>query len=337
MLSRFQSALFSVFERDANFITKVSSRFRVLKKIPGAKSLANATFHVLNELTWLLPSKNTIEIQGSKMYVNVRDKDSAMRKTFRSYALRRVHEQSTTDLFKKVVKEGNCVVDLGANIGYFTLLAAKLVGQKGKVYAFEPEPRNYSYLLKNIELNNYDNVVAIQKAVSDKTATTKLFICPYDTGHHTIHQYEGIQAYKPDFVDKKKDFVEVDITTLDDFFKDQPIDVLKMDIEGAEPLALAGMDRVIRANQRLKMFVEFFPLLIKKMGGSPEGFISKVLEYHFSIFLIGGDYILHDYTHPMTSGLLKVNSIEELMDLCAGEMDHLNLFLGRNGSSDGLS
>jgi len=334
MLSRFQSVLFSAFEGATNSIIKVSSRFQVLKRIPGAIALFNAAFYVLNELAWLLPSKTTIEIQDSKMYVNVHDKDPAMRKTFRSYSRRRVHEKSTTDLFKKVVKEGDCVVDLGANIGYFTLLSAKLVGKKGKVYAFEPEPRNYSYLLKNIELNGYDNVVAMQKAVSDKIAKTKLFICPYDTGHHTIHQYDGIQAYRPDFVDKKKDFVEVEMTTLDDFFKEQPINVMKMDIEGAESLALLGMDRVIRENPGLKMFIEFFPLLIKKMGNSPEGFISRLLEYNFSIFIVPGDYTMQDHTNPDYGKLHKVNSIDELMNLCSGQKDHVNLFLKRAENSD---
>lgn len=82
------------------------------------------------------------------MYVNVWEKDPSMRRTFRAYAANLVHEESTTELFKKIVRPGSIVADLGANIGYFTLLAARLAGKDGHVYAFEPEPRNYSYLVK---------------------------------------------------------------------------------------------------------------------------------------------------------------------------------------------
>ena len=326
MMSKFRSILVSAFEKACKLL-----RGTGIRKIPGVRKV----HHVLNEFLWLWPNKDVLEIQGSKMYLNVHDKDPDMRHTFRVYALNRVHEESTTILFKKVVEEGDTVVDLGANIGYFTLLAAKLVGKKGKVYSFEPEPRNYNYLLKNIELNGYDNVFAIQKAVSDEAGKTKLYICPYDTGHHTINQYGGIKAYKPDLVDNKKDFVEVETVTLDEFFKGtkQPIDVIKMDVEGSEMLALSGMDRVVKESKNLKIFVEFFPLLIREMGGSPEEFIRRLLEdYNFSMFIIGHDYSMHDYA-PI-KGYLKINDVDELMNLCKGEMDHVNLFIKKGRGKD---
>jgi FkbM family methyltransferase len=260
------------------------------------------------------------------MYVNVNEKDYSMRKTFEAYASNLVHETATTELFKKVVKEGNVVIDLGANIGYFTLLAARIVGSKGKVYSFEPEPKNYNYLLKNIKLNNYENVIAIQKAVSDKNEKNKLFICPYESGHHTIKQHEGIEAYRPDTFNKRKEFIEIETITLDDFFENQeePIDVIKMDIEGAEMLALSGMNRIIRTNKKLKMFVEFFPLLIEKMGNSPREFIRKLLEdYHFSIFIIPDDY------NASKGEMIKINNLQEVMNLRKDEKDHFNLFLTR--------
>ena len=241
MSSKLKLTLFSAYKKI------LTSRYgRTLRYAPGANFLFG--------LLW--PYENTIEVQGSKMYVNIYDKDPIMRRTFRAYALEGVHEESTTILFKKVVKEGDVVVDLGANIGYFSLLAAKLVGKKGKVYSFEPEPRNYNYLLKNIELNGYDNVFATQKAVGEEAGKVKLYICPYDTGHHTINQYGGIKeyesVYKYDSTEDKKEFVEVEKVSLDDFFKDrtQQIDVIKMDVEGAEMLALSGMNRIIKEKKK---------------------------------------------------------------------------------------
>ena len=315
-MTKIKIFLFSILKVIRNLVIGMG-----LSKIPGMLIAYDFFFRHF----W--PHQDIIEIQGSKMYVNVNDKDPSMRKTFQDYALNRIHEENTTKLFKQTVKEGDTVVDLGANIGYFTLLAASLVGEKGKVYAFEPEPRNYNYLAKNIELNSYNNVFAIQKAVSDKNAKTKLYICPYDTGHHTIKQYEGIRDYKPEFLTKEEKFIEIETIILDDFFKDkeQLIDVIKMDVEGAEMLALSGMDKIIKQSKNLKMFIEFFPLLIRKMGSSPEEFIRKLLEdYRFLIFVIGEDY------YARNKELLRINKVDELMALCKDEKDHLNLFIEKS-------
>lgn len=312
-MKRLKLNLFKVLKKIYSFLIGTG----IHRKLPFMAPIYDFLFQYL----WSYPE--VIEIQGSKMYINVREKDPKMRKTFQSYALDRTHEEITTRLFKKTVKEGNIVIDLGANIGYFTLLAANLVGKRGKVYAFEPEPKNYNYLLKNIRLNNYDNVLATQKAVSDKIGRTNLYICEHDTGHHTINQYEGIKNYKPN-TDNKETFIEIDTVTLDDFLKnkEKAVDIIKMDIEGAEVLALSGTKEIIRQNQNIKMFIEFFPLLIKKMGSSPEEFIRKLLEdYGFSVFVIGKDY------DARNQELLRINNVDEVMAFCKGEKDHLNLFI----------
>lgn len=292
-------------------------KLRLHKIIPGSYIL----YDFLVRFLW--PYQNIIEIQGSKMYVNILDKDRAMRQTFEGYASKKIHEEVTTNLFKNIVKEKNVVVDLGANIGYFTLLAARLIGENGKVFAFEPEPKNYNYLVKNIELNNYKQVNALQMAVSNKKGKTKLFICNYDTGHHTINKYEGVKAYSGGRPTKEKS-IEIETTTLDEFFRgnENSVNVIKMDVEGAEVLALAGMDKILKTNKKLKMIIEFFPLLIKSMGSSPEEFIRKLLEdYKFSIYVIPDDY------NALKGKMIKINKVEELMSICKGEKDHLNLFL----------
>ena len=197
MLQQLKSILFSSLDQGRRSLSGLG-----MGKIPGI----NQVYNYLFEFLW--PENNVLEVQGSKMYLNIHDKSHG--KTFRYYAMNRVHEEFTTILFKHFIKEGDIVVDCGTNIGYFTLLAAKLTGMKGKVYSFEPEPKNYNFLLKNIDLNGYNNVFPANKAVSDKTGTVKLYICPYDTGHHTINQYGGIKEYRPDYIDDKKDFVEIE-------------------------------------------------------------------------------------------------------------------------------
>lgn len=305
--------LLIIFKSVSDFLRET----RIYKIIPFRKELYNLIFQTI----W--PYGEILEIQGSKMYVNIHDKNPAIRETFQAYAINQIHEPATTSLFKKIVKKGDVVVDLGANIGYFTLLAANLTGKEGRIYCFEPEPKNYSYLLKNIKLNNYANVSANQKAVSDKNGKTRLYICEHDTGHHTINQYEGIKNYKPN-IENKENFVEIETVTLDNYLerKERAVDVIKIDVEGAEMLALLGMDGIIRKSKNLKMFIEFFPLLIKSMGSSPEDFVRKLLnDYSFSIFIIPDDY------NASNEKMIKINSVEELMSFCQGEKDHINLFL----------
>ena len=147
--------LLSLFEKASRFFLRIG-----INRIPGV----SAAYYLLNELFWLGPTRTVREIEGSKMYLNPRVK-GPMRVAFRSYIRSRGKEKLTTQLFKEVVKGGYTVLDIGANIGYFTLLAARLVGKKGKVYAFEPEPRNYSMLLRNVTLNEYENVPGPSKFI----------------------------------------------------------------------------------------------------------------------------------------------------------------------------
>ena len=265
----------------------------------------------------LLSSKDIVEVEGSKMFVNPINLPAAFRNTFGSYAFSTSWEELTTKLFKETVKEGDVVVDLGANVGYFTLLAARLAGPKGRVYSFEPEPNNFSVLLRNIEINGYSNVVPNQKAVSDSIGKMQLFIDNDDTGGHSI--YPGGSGGR---------HIDIDVVSLDDFFKDKEkrINVIKMDIEGAEMSALSGMKGTLKANPNLKIFIEFYFPAIKRSGEKPEEVARKLLEeYNFSIVALG------EYTQEKKS--IPINTVADLMELCKGERT-ANLFLQRKVTSN---
>lgn len=315
-MKKIKECLFRIFKNTIPLFTGLG----INRKILGLGRI----YDFFYKLFW--PYNKIIEIQGSKMLIDSKDTLPQILKTFESYAQNLVHEKVTTEFFKKNIKERDTVVDLGANIGYFTLLAAKLVGPEGKVYAFEPEPKNFSYLKKNVEINSYSQVSINQKAVSNKNGKTQLYICSYDTGHHTINKYDGIDAYsRGRFTEEKA--IEIETVTLDSFLegKTNHVDVIKMDVEGAEMLALLGMDKTLRKNDKIKMFIEFFPLLIEKMGSSPEKFIHKLLkDYQFSIFVIPDDY------DAAKGEMIRINSTEEIMNLCGGEKDHVNLFLEKD-------
>jgi len=227
--------------------------------------------HVIGKSAPLPPL--LVNVQGHRMYVKA---------TTISFAPSRIrsgfHEKYETELFKGIVKKGMVVVDIGANIGYYTLIAAGLVGENGKVFAFEPEPESYALLVRNIEANGYKNVVPVQKAVSNKVGTTRLFLSPDgNTSWHRI--YDAHDGWN---------FIEIETVTLDEFFKDKEdrIDVIKMDVEGAEMAVLQGMSQILKRNDNLKIFTEFLPIHLEKFGSSPEGYLSQLIKHGFKLYAI---------------------------------------------------
>ena len=142
----------------------------------------------------------------------------------RSSFLFGTYEPEQTRLFQKLVKPGDVLYDIGAHFGYYTLLSSKLVGEKGKVVAFEPSPNNLARLYRHIELNSRRNVQVLELAVSDHVGTAKF---ETRTGSGVGH----LASDGP---------LEVKLTTLDSL-TDQPLpQVMKIDVEGAELGVLQG-------------------------------------------------------------------------------------------------
>ena len=168
-------------------------------------------------------------------------------------------EATETELFRRIVKPGDTVVDAGANIGYYTVIASRLVGDQGKVYAFEPEPVNFAMLHKNVHLNGLTNVVLEQKALSNRKGTLKLYIAEQNKGDHRIYQPEG----------ESRASVDVEAVRLDEYFQGYPpgIDVLKTDTQGADGLILQGMSGLLQGRtDGPTIFMEFWPYALKGMG-----------------------------------------------------------------------
>jgi FkbM family methyltransferase len=195
------------------------------------------------------------------------------RSGFSNYLL--VHgdwEPVTTEFARREIKPGDVVLDIGAHIGYFTLIFARLVGERGRVFAFEPDPTNYALLEKNVKANGYTNVTLVQKAVSDKSERIKLFSDRAQDGRQSIIE----------FGDDCKG-IEVESVRLDDFFRDYsgPIDFVKMDIEGAEPTAIEGMTRLLGRNEHVKLMTEFLPSGLRRSGVNPSDYLELLGEHGF--------------------------------------------------------
>jgi FkbM family methyltransferase len=251
---------------------------------------------------FLLSFVNTpLTVNGYKMfwYPEHAEKDDRIMETLFAF---HNYEPYTTSLFKRFVSEGMTVVDVGANHGYFTLLASKLVGDKGKVFAFEPDPESYATLVKNIELNGYKNIAPLQKAVSDRR------------GKATLFQYEGsgvnslLVSYHRSIGSRSHQSVVVDCISLDEFFeeKKREIDVIKIDVEGGEVSVLKSMKKILETSNELKIFIEFNLDFLLEAGIAPQ-------EYFDQLTSSGYKYI---YRIDETEGKIETTDCEQAVEFC---------------------
>jgi FkbM family methyltransferase len=130
------------------------------------------------------------------------------------------------------LKEAKVVFDLGANVGYYSLLASRVMGIDGKIFAFEPSKRNLDYLNKHLVLNHASNVTIVPAAVADSTRSMRLKEGGYGGTDSVVEEGGGY---------------EVAAWSLDEFCNQQGIwpDVLKIDVEGAEMQVLKGAQQLL--------------------------------------------------------------------------------------------
>ncbi len=209
----------------------------------------------------------TAHVHGHRMTLDPTD---ALR-----LSLDEVHEALAAKLVKQTIRPGDIVLDIGANIGYYTLIFAKLTGKQGKVFAFEPIPNNFALLKKNVEENGYDNVILINQPVSDRGEKIKFYLSQ-DPTMHRLYPFPGNKAE-----------VELDAIRLDEF---QPllqtIDFMKIDVVGAEWKVLQGASMIIKANPRLTIMTGFWPAGFRQAGFSPEAYLKFLEEQGFVIYWI---------------------------------------------------
>ena len=242
---------------------------KAVKFLPGLRTPKcysdEATYHYLQHC--LKKAKPVTEVLGHKMFLR-EGYDLGL-------PIWGIFEPVETELVKKVIKRGNVVLDIGANIGYYTLIAAKVVGETGKVFAFEPYPTTFSILEKNVKVNGYNNVILVQKAISNKTGKLKLHL--WDSASHSICDSHGSHQS-----------IIIEGIRLDDYFEnyDGNIDFIKMDIEGAENWAIQGMPSLLAKNKNVKIMTEFNPPKLTRAGVEPEEYLGLLTERGFKLYYI---------------------------------------------------
>ena len=253
-----------------------------------------------------------VEIDGLTFFLNPADK------TITQAILHAdTWEPETTATIRDILKPGDTFIDVGANIGWFTLIASREVGEEGRVIAFEPDPESFDILRRNVTVNKCPNVILEKDALSNKRGTIWLYIHDKNKGGHSLLKS-----------DERSQRVEVQALTLDEYLQgfERKIALVKMDTEGAEGLILEGMQSTIQTQDRMDIVMEFAPNALRPLGTDPEAMLYRLLESNYRAYAID---------HP-SGQLVPVdkNQIPRLIEILDKSGKYVNLLLSRGANKN---
>jgi len=180
---------------------------------------------------------------GKEMFLNPNDLGLSLDLLFDG-----IREPLATKTFLETVKPGDTVIDIGANIGYYTLLAAEIVGQEGKVYALEPVKETYEILVRNVNHNGYANVETFRCAVGDRNGTAVM----------EVPKNRNLARVTVDSAPSAATSETVEVITLDDFVRGKRFpNLIRMDVEGYEYNVILGMRNILDNDRPIKIMMEF--------------------------------------------------------------------------------
>lgn len=189
-----------------------------------------------------------------------------------------VDERFDIKVFRKHLRSRMTVLDLGANVGFYTFLARSIIGERGRVFAFEPYPRNSELIRASIRRNKYNNITLVEAAVSDKNGRASLYLSPDASSENSLLDLNFQKV------------MTVDVITVDEYFEkevgDTKVDFIKMDIEGSEYRAFMGMSKLLSCNESITLMLEFWPNGFRRDNQDPYEFLETIVKSGFDIRFI---------------------------------------------------
>ena len=228
----------------------------------------------------LLPKQ--VEIHGATVVLNPTDPVVSGALHFG------VYEKAETRFFQSACRDGMTFLDVGANLGYYTALAARAVGPNGRVLAVEPDPDSFGYLEQTIAANAVGNVEAFPVAASDAPAILPLYISTDNRGDNRLYAS-----------DEERPQVEVKARPLDALLRENKIDtvdLIKIDVQGYEPKVIAGLRETITASPNLTLLTEFWPQGIDEAGEDANEFLQTLRELGLNLHELQPDGSLAELT-----------------------------------------
>ena len=267
--------------------------FQKGKNLLGGRGLTKYSFvRKVKNYSYLNLQTDYAEVFGNKLFLSKK----GLALTVSHYG---TYEELEAKIMEEKIEMGNVVVDVGANIGLHTLNMARIVGNAGQVFAFEPDPSNFEILKKNAKINNYKNIILEQKAVGDKHGRTTLYQSDNPINHRIFPQTKRANSQ-----------VQVELTNLDNYFDSDMIDkinFIKIDVEGMEFGVLKGMKNILKNNKNIKILFEFVPKDTMEAGFIPIELLNYLTSNGFKLYCMD----------EKTKKLLYVTNNEEILRLCS--------------------
>jgi FkbM family methyltransferase len=173
----------------------------------------------------------------------------------------RTFEKQEIEIFQRLIKPGMLMVDVGANIGLYSLIASKILGSSGRVYSYEPSKESYLRFLENIENNHINNVQAINKGLSDSSNADLVLMQDNDCGdaeRYIINHSDGENTLKND-TNEIGMGEKISVESLDESltkFNERKVDFIKIDTEGYEYFVLKGSMNILSQNPDVIILME---------------------------------------------------------------------------------
>lgn len=207
-----------------------------------------------------------------------------------------LYEQVEIELMATILKPGDLFLDIGANVGYYSFKAAQFIGANGQVHAFEPVSSNVERFRSAIQRNGIDNIFVNQLAVGEVNGTVTLHLS------ENSHGNSGWASMVPS--DKRPVNKEVRQVTIDHYIQGEGIKsvrLIKIDIEGAEPEAIAGMGQLLVKGDAPEIICELNPWLLERRGLDTTAITQPLAAYGYCQYIISNTGIVElDATHPVT-------------------------------------
>lgn len=214
----------------------------------------------------------------------------------------RLYESETSQFLGAALRPGDTFIDVGAHVGYFSMLAAALVGPAGRVISFEPDTANYAHLLEHVERNAAAQVLPVPLAVGAEPRVADFFINDDNDGGHGLWEV-GTHPFNARTREARRTR-KVFLTTLDDFLDaggSRRVKAIKIDAEGSEVAVLTGARRLLEQHAVPFIVAEINRFALSAMGTSEAALRAMMTALGYETYLFQpGQTVLHRLTADQT-------------------------------------
>jgi len=250
--------------------------------------------YLITPLKLTVKRERLVFVRGVRMRLHINDWIQQQLYFLRIYQ----SERYETFFWERLIQPGQTILDVGANVGYYTLLAADRLGPNGVVYAFEPVNQNFHRLNDNLELNHFEHVIPVKYALgAEINRSVKIYLGQDEEwGMSSITEHSARSGHTE----------IIPVNTLDHFVSEyglSQLDILKMDVEGYEPLVLQGGMQALRKYKPV-LLIELFNEILARQQFSCEDVFSVLEHIGYAAFAIEKNLHLRRLSVPEEGGMI---------------------------------